>query len=119
MNNKKLYTIKEHNNYYFKRLILSYLQPSKWEKAIQESTEISKSDYNGILSYRNYAVINRIIDFDILDKENVSLPVYIQYRKKRRHTAGFYAQKYIKELEKTIKLEIPNISEEDLEIISS
>ncbi len=119
MNNKKLYTIKEHNNYYFKRLILSYLQPSKWEKAIQESTEISKSDYNGILSYRNYAVINRIIDFDILDKENVSLPAYIQYRKKRRHTAGFYAQQYIKELEKVIKLEIPNISEEELKSIAS
>ena len=75
MNNKKLYTLKEHDNYYFKRLILTYLQPSKWERAIQESTDVSKTDYNGILSYKNYPIINRTLDFDIFNLKNISLPI--------------------------------------------
>lgn len=119
MNNKKLYTLKEHDNYYFKRLILSYLQPSKWERAIQESTDVSKSDYNGILSYKNYPIINRTIDFDIFNLENISLPINLQYRNNRRHTARFLTQQYLEELEKVIELELPNISEEALTFIAS
>ena len=119
MNNKKLYTLKEHDNYYFKRLILSYLQPSNWERAIQESTDASKSDYNGILNYRNYPLINKIMDFDIFNLKNISLPICIQYRNNRRHTARFLTQQYLKELEKAIKLELPDISEEELTIIAS
>ena len=119
MNNKKLYTLKEHDNYYFKRLILTYLQPSKWERAIQESTDVSKTDYNGILSYKNYPIINRTLDFDIFNLKNISLPINLQYRNNRRHTARFLTQQYLEELEKVIKLELPDISEEHLAIITS
>lgn len=119
MNNKKLYTLKEHDNYYFLRLILTYLQPSKWERAIQESTDVSKTDYNGILSYKNYPIINRTLDFDIFNLKNISLPINLQYRNNRRHTARFLTQQFLEELEKVIKLELPDISEEHLTIISS
>ncbi len=119
MNNKKLYTLKEHDNYYFKRLILTYLQPSKWERAIQESTDVSKTDYNGILSYKHYPIINRTLDFDIFNLKNISLPINLQYRNNRRHTARFLTQQYLEELEKVIKLELPDISEEHLAIITS
>lgn len=43
----------------------------------------------------------------------------MQYRNNRRHTARFLTQQYLEELEKVIKLELPDISEEHLAIITS
>lgn len=98
--------------YYFRRLILTYLQPLKWEEAIRESTE--NGDCEGILNYRNLPVINRKMEFDVLDIKDTSSTNEFNYRSRRRKMARVFSNQYLEELEKVIRLELPNISEEEL-----
>lgn len=119
MNYEKKLALKACDDYYFKRLILSYLQPSKWEEAIKKSTEISEERYNGILNYRNAAVINRTIDFDLLELEDVSLTQEMQYTKRRRQIVRVYINQCLEEIDKVIKLELSDISEEELSDVKS
>ena len=119
INYEKKLALKACDDYYFKRLILSYLQPSKWEEAIKKSTEISEERYNGILNYRNAAVINRTIDFDLLELEDVSFTQEMQYTKRRRQIVRVYINQCLEEIDKVIKLELPDISEEELSDVKS
>lgn len=117
MNDIKRATLKGCNND-FNRLILSYLHPLKWEEAIKKSTEISKKQYNGILNYRN-TIINRTMDISELGLDDISLTQELQYRADRRTFARVFGERYLAELEKIIRLELPNISEEELTSIAS